>query len=209
MSLATWATYTLFVFFFMIVPGPSHLLMISNSMASGFRRSVACAAGDLSANTIQILIAGFGIGLASGYGPVLFALKLAGIAYLFYLGASMAYRSTYLGAQAKPLHEHAKPRATLFFQGFMTSIINPKAVIFFSALFPQFITPDQTIWPQLLALGLTYIVIDGAFLTIYGVSAHTVASRLSAYPRTIRIVPACIMLLTAVILGWRIMLHAV
>ena len=50
MSIDIWITYLGTVLVLMSIPGPSQLLMLSNSIANGFRRSVATAAGDLSAN---------------------------------------------------------------------------------------------------------------------------------------------------------------
>ncbi|MFT6270420.1 MAG: threonine/homoserine/homoserine lactone efflux protein [Alphaproteobacteria bacterium] len=58
MSFDTWLLYLGTILLFMSTPGPSHLLMISVSMSNGFSRSLATAAGDLSANAIQIVLAG-------------------------------------------------------------------------------------------------------------------------------------------------------
>ncbi len=58
MTTDTWLLYVGTVLIFMSTPGPSHLLMLSVSMSNGFHRSLATAAGDLSANAIQILLAG-------------------------------------------------------------------------------------------------------------------------------------------------------
>lgn len=200
MNFAVWAEYAAYVFLFMITPGPSHLLMISNSIGSGFSRSYACAVGDLSANSIQILIAGLGIGAISQYASFLLALKVAGVLYLLYSGAKMLYD----GAQTKMKAETAKSRGALFFQGFVTSIVNPKAVIFFSALLPQFIFGTDQIALQLAILGITYIIIDGSFLVFYGVSASSVANWLGEHSRIVRYVPGVIMVVTAIILGVRV-----
>ena len=200
MSFVTWAEYALYVFLFMVTPGPSHLLMIANSIGSGFNRSYACAAGDLSANTIQILIAGFGIGLIAFYGTFILALKIAGVAYLLYSGAKMLYD----GAQTKPKEEARKGKGTLYFQGFVTSIVNPKAIIFFTALFPQFIAVDQAIGAQLLVLGLTYIVIDGSFLLFYGLTASAAARKMGEHSAIVKFVPGVVMVITSIILAARI-----
>ena len=47
--------------FFATPPGPSQLLMISNSLRHGVRRSGWTVAGDLSANALQMLAAGLGL----------------------------------------------------------------------------------------------------------------------------------------------------
>ncbi len=48
-----WLAYVGTVLVLMSTPGPSHLLMIANNFANGFSRSLATAAGDLSANALQ------------------------------------------------------------------------------------------------------------------------------------------------------------
>ena len=61
MTLTTWTLFVGTVLLMMSTPGPSHLLMLSTSATNGFRRALATAAGDLSANAIQMLLAGFGL----------------------------------------------------------------------------------------------------------------------------------------------------
>ena len=61
MTTETWLLYVTTTLVFMSTPGPSHLLMLSTSMANGFRRSLATAAGDLTANALQMLAAGLGL----------------------------------------------------------------------------------------------------------------------------------------------------
>ena len=61
MPIEIWMVYVLTVLAFMSTPGPSQLLMLSNSGVHGFRPSLATAAGDLSANAIQMLLAGLGL----------------------------------------------------------------------------------------------------------------------------------------------------
>ena len=56
----------------------------------------------------------------------------------------------------------------LFRQGFVTSMANPFAVVFFAALFPQFIDQASPVLPQLLILGVTYLLVDGIILVAWG-----------------------------------------
>ena len=178
MTIQNWWLYVATVLVFMSTPGPSHLLMISVGMTNGFRRSLATGAGDLSANLIQMTLAGFGLAtvlLASEYGFTI--LKWCGVTYLAWMGirqivASFKHKGVVSEAPLVPLH-------TLWAKGFITSAANPKAVIFFAALFPQFIDHDVPIFNQTLILGETYIIIDGIFLACYGRSAHWLAQRLS------------------------------
>ena len=61
MTFETWAIYVLTVLALMSTPGPSQLLMLSNSGAHGFGRALSTAAGDLTANALQMLAAGLGL----------------------------------------------------------------------------------------------------------------------------------------------------
>lgn len=177
MTIEIWLTYLATVLAFMVTPGPSHLLMLSNSMAHGARRSLATAAGDLTANALQMLAAGLGLAailVASQH--ALSFVKWAGVAYLLWMGLRMWRQA----GRAKG-HAVAAPSAslkTLWGQGFLTSAANPKAVVFFAALFPQFIDPDAAFLPQFLALTVTYLIVDGAFRASYGISASWLARKL-------------------------------
>ena len=153
MTTDTWLLYVGTVLIFMSTPGPSHLLMLSVSMSNGFHRSLATAAGDLSANAIQILLAGLGL-------------------------AAVITGSRYGFAIIKWLDVLITSLRRLWFRGFVTSAANPKAVVFFAALFPQFLDPQSSLAPQIAILGATYIVIDGCFLASYGKGASWIAQRL-------------------------------
>ncbi len=175
MSFDVWVTYTLTLLVFMVTPGPSHLLMLSNSMAHGFRPSLATAAGDLSANALQITAAGLGLAsLVLASQEAFFVVKWAGVAYLVYLGIQKIRRAG-RGDRSAP---SAVRHGNLFLQGFLTSAVNPKAVVFFAGLFPLFLDPAEPLALQIFVLGATYILADGLFLCFYGASAAWLAQRL-------------------------------
>jgi threonine/homoserine/homoserine lactone efflux protein len=162
--------------FFASPPGPSQILMISNSLRHGWQRSLATVAGDLSANSIQMLAAAFGLAvLISQSALALQLIKWLGVAYLLYV----AYKT--FTAPAIDFTNTARNQVSLgrlYMQGFLTSATNPKAVLFFAALFPQFIDITLPIWPQLLVLGATYLLIDGLLLVAWGASAEKALSGL-------------------------------
>ncbi len=201
MPLDTWKLYTLTVLVFMITPGPSHLLMLSNSASHGFKRSLATAAGDLTANLLQMLAAGLGLAaILATAGGALAIVKWLGVAYLVFLGLRLFLRAG-RGANGSARFAPASLR-TLWLQGFVTSAANPKAVVFFAALFPQFIHRDEPFALQLAALSLTYIVIDGMFLSAYGAGAHWISSRFRGSARVwIERAGGSFMIVAAVLLG--------
>ncbi len=203
MTLEVWLLYIGTILLFMSTPGPSHLLMISVSMSNGFRRSLATAAGDLSANAIQILLAGFGLAaivMSSRYGFAI--VKWLGVAYLAWIGIRTILISFRDQGETQNI-----PRASLgnlWLRGFITSAANPKAVVFFAALFPQFIDPQRPVLAQILLLGSTYIVIDGLFLASYGKGASWIAERISDHFKNwIERISGLGLIVTAIILGLR------
>lgn len=183
MQIETWTLYVLTVLALMSTPGPSQLLMLSNSGVHGFKRSIATAAGDLCANALQMLAAGLGLAaVIAASATALTGIKWAGVAYLIWLGVRMIRR-----AKPEDPDNLGQPKRaslkTLWLQGFLTSAANPKAVVFFAALFPQFIAGDAGFWPQFLILSATYIVMDGMFLCAYGLGSNWIVRRFKGSAR--------------------------
>ncbi|SEK52769.1 Threonine/homoserine/homoserine lactone efflux protein [Roseovarius nanhaiticus] len=166
MSLETYLLYLAAVaVFFATPPDTSQLLIISNSIRHGVRRSLWTVFGDLSANAIQMTAAAFGLAAIIATSATAFALiKWLGVAYLAWIGLQLIL-SKESSMDAKPAKNSA---ARLYRQGFLTSMANPFAVVFFGALFPQFIDPAAQVLPQLAILGATYLVVDGVILMLWG-----------------------------------------
>jgi homoserine/homoserine lactone efflux protein len=178
MTIETWALYVGTVLLFMCTPGPSHLLMLSVSTSNGFQRSLATAAGDLTANVIQIVLAGLGLAAALNASKYGFSVvKWLGVSYLVWLGTRQIFKSFTTRGAAAPVFKASLK--SLWARGFITSAANPKAVVFFAALFPQFLSSTHSLFPQVLVLGFSYIVIDGIFLSAYGKCGNWIATKLS------------------------------
>jgi len=179
MLLETWLTYVIAVLAMMCTPGPSHLLMLSNSLQHGIQRSWLTAVGDLMANALQMLAAGLGLATVIRSRPDAFvAIKWLGVGWLLWLGYNMIRNA----AQSDTRHQPVSS-GQLWWQGFFTSAANPKAIIFFAALFPQFIRPTEPFWTQFGALAFTYLIIDGLFLIGYGVAATRLSRQMNAMRR--------------------------
>ena len=165
--------------FFASPPDTSQLLTISNSIRYGLRRSAFTIAGDLTANSVQMTCAAFGLAavIATSAGAFVW-IKWIGVAYLAWIGIQL-FRSKEkdFGVDAS----ESGTSARLFRQGFITSMANPFAVVFFGALFPQFIDPASPVLPQLLVLGGTYLFIDGAILILWGLFGIRAASVLKSH----------------------------
>lgn len=199
MVFETWITYVAAVLLLMSTPGPSQLLMLSNSAANGLGRGLFTAAGDLTANLLQMLAAGLGLAaVIAASGMALAVIKWLGVAYLMFLGLRTILRAESKASRAA----YIASRKALWTQGFITSAANPKAVVFFAALFPLFIDPALPFWSQFAILSATYLTIDGMFLTAYGGSASWLANRLTGPARLwMDRIGGSFMILAALLLG--------
>jgi threonine/homoserine/homoserine lactone efflux protein len=176
----TFETYLLYLgvlaAFFATPPDTSQLLIMSNAMRHGLRRSLATVAGDLSANVLQMSAAAFGLtAVIAASADALWIVKWLGVAYLVWIGLTLML------SKPEAVRTNAASQARLgilYRQGFLTSSANPYAVVFFGALFPQFIDPGMPVLPQLLVLGLTYLVVDGATLVLWGWLAQRTLGRI-------------------------------
>lgn len=176
METEIWLLYTSTVLILMSTPGPSQLLILSNSISHGFQRSLFTAAGDLSANFLQMIVASVGlVGVIQQSSEFFMVVKWGGVAYLTYLGLRLILSRT--GGSSSAV-EPVRSNRNLYWQGFITSAANPKAVIFFAALFPQFINPSEPLLVQFLILSSSYLTMDAIFLFSYGKSAEWISSKL-------------------------------
>ncbi len=188
--------------FFATPPDTSQLLIISNALRHGVRRSLWTVAGDLSANTIQMTAAAFGLAaIIATSASVLVWVKWLGVAYLAWIGLQLILSKP---RESGPSAAQSARPALLFRQGFLTSSANPFAVVFFGALFPQFIDPGAPILPQLLVLGGTYLVVDGGILIIWAALARQTLGRLTWMTGVwINRLSGCLMIAAATLLASR------
>jgi threonine/homoserine/homoserine lactone efflux protein len=177
MTLENWRLFVLMTFVVSATPGPNMLLVLSNSARFGLRAAMATMTGCMSALLLMMSISAAGLGALLQLFPAVFdALRLAGAAYLAYLGIK-SWRA--------PVAEHAvaatgmtaqvlKPGAHLR-QGMLVAASNPKAILFAVAFLPQFIDPQQAQLPQFGILLLTFAVIEVSWYFVYALSGKRMA----------------------------------
>jgi threonine/homoserine/homoserine lactone efflux protein len=146
-----------------VTPGQDTALTIRNTLAGGRKAGVRTAAGVSLGQSIWALAAAAGLtALLRASEPAFLALRLAGAAYLVYLGA-LALRSAIGGGQAG----HVLPRGGApLRQGLLSNLGNPKMAVFFTSLLPQF----GHSFPALIALGLAFCALTLAWLSAYAVA---------------------------------------
>ena len=198
MSFDTYLLYLgVLAVFFATPPDTSQLLIVSNSLRHGLRRTLATVAGDLTANSMQMTAAAFGLtAVIAASANAIWVIKWAGVAYLVWIGVQLILKSK------TSVEPKAAAPGRLFRQGFFTSSANPYAVVFFGALFPQFIDAGAPVLPQLLVLGVTYLVVDGVILVLWGwLATRALRSIRSVSTPLINKISGGLMIAAAVLLG--------
>jgi homoserine/homoserine lactone efflux protein len=141
-------------------PGAGAINTMSNSLTSGFRRSIWGILGQQAALVVHVVIVALGVGVLVASSPVAFnVIRYAGAAYLVYLGIRQFLSKPDLDQeQAAAMGD--EPAWSMFRRGLWVNLLNPKAIVFFLAFMPQFIRPEQPLLPQYLVLTATVVAID-------------------------------------------------
>ncbi len=200
MALSTWWLFLLMTFVVSATPGPNMLLVMSSSARFGLRPAIVTMCGCMSALMAMMGISAAGLGALLHTFPAVFdALRLAGAAYLAYLGIK-SWRSPVPEStdEAAPQAQPAAQTAALFRQGFLVAASNPKAILFAAAFFPQFINPQEAQLPQFAILLATFAVIEISWYFVYAISGK----QLSTYLRRANVLRAFNRLTGGVFVGF-------
>lgn len=156
-------------------PGVDFVYTVTRTLQHGWRGGVAAAFGISSGCVVHALAAALGLAAVLATSAVAFTfIKWAGAVYLLWLAWGMLRTA----AVDQSVEGHAAPAgpaspATIFWQGFLTNVLNPKVALFFLALLPQFIDGDATDKPlAFLFLGAVFVVNGTLFLLALVALAH-------------------------------------
>ena len=121
-----------------VTPGQDTALTIRNALAGGRRGGFFTAAGVATGQATWTVAAAAGVAaLLQASEPAFLAVRLAGSAYLVYLGAQTLLRAFRGRRTDHCVRRHATGRGA-FRQGVFSNLGNPKMAIFFTSLLPQF-----------------------------------------------------------------------
>ncbi|RFP08837.1 LysE family translocator [Duganella sp. BJB488] len=148
-----------------IMPGPDSLLIMTRSATQGWRAGSAAALGIGAGTMIHIFAAALGLSALLATSAAAFTVvKWIGAAYIVYVGigmlrARLRTEDDDAAAAEIAVRGAAQPLAyrKIFFQGFLTNVLNPKVALFFLAFVPQFISADSASKP------LAFIVLGCIF----------------------------------------------
>ncbi len=149
---------------FAYIPGPAMLYSAAQAMARGTRGGLMAVLGIHVGGYVHVIAAAAGLSVLFHAVPTLYAVvKLAGAAYLVWLGISFFRKKAEDGAPALAMPAKSTRRA--FIESVIVDVLNPKTAIFFVAFLPQFIDPAAAlpVWAQFLILGtMTNLIFTSA-----------------------------------------------
>jgi threonine/homoserine/homoserine lactone efflux protein len=155
----------------LVVPGPSVLYVVTQSVSHGRRAGIASVAGITTGTLVHIAAATVGLSALLASSAVAFdVVKYLGAAYLIVIGVRRL-----AGLEGTQDERARGPRnlGRLYRQGIVVNTLNPKTALFFLAFLPQFVDPSRGVaWVQILLLGLLFATLgflsDGTWALVAG-----------------------------------------
>ena len=183
-------------------PGPDSLSVLSIGLARGRREAMQFALGVGTGCLTHTLWAALGVAAVVAASENLFtAIKLAGAAYLLWLGVGALRSPGAMVERAAPLPAAGAGQARQegrsdpergrglrrFVQGFVNNSLNPKVMLFFIAFLPQFV--DPALGPaslQMLELGAGFALMTAASYVLLGAASGRVGETFVRRPALAR-----------------------
>jgi threonine/homoserine/homoserine lactone efflux protein len=181
--------FALISFALIVVPGPNVLFVISRSLMLGRAAGVGTALGGQIGVYLQVAAVAFGVGTLVERSVALFTvIKLAGAAYLVYLGVQAIRHRRSLTAALDP-DVQRKSIGTIVGDAIAVGASNPKAIVFFAAVLPQFVERSAGhVSVQMLLLGAVFVAIAVASDSSWAVAAGTARAWIARSQRRLELV---------------------
>ncbi|MEM9146430.1 MAG: LysE family translocator [Pseudomonadota bacterium] len=180
MDLELWLAFAVASAVLLAIPGPTVMVVVAQALArgraSGWITVPGVVLGDFTAMTISL--AGAGAVLAAS-ATLFTALKLAGAAYLIWLGIQL-WRNPPQALEPSALDTETgrQTNRRLFWQSYVVTALNPKSIVFFVAFVPQFLDPTAPLLVQFVVLEATFLALAGLNTALWAVAAGALRSRI-------------------------------
>ena len=168
MSMETYGAFVIAAMIVLVIPGPTIILVISQSASHGRRAVLPLAAGVTLGDFTAMVLSLLGLGAVLAASAALFTiLKWIGAVYLIYLGIKL-WRSEPTPQDLESLSAAVSSRR-FFTSAYVVTALNPKSIVFFVAFLPQFVNHLAPIAFQLIVLGATFLILAAlsAGLTVF------------------------------------------
>ncbi|MEI2417903.1 LysE family translocator [Orrella sp. JC864] len=155
----------------LVIPGPSVLYIVAQSIEQGRRAGLVSDLGIHTATLVHVGAAALGLSALLASSALAFGIvKYAGAAYLVWLGLKK------LCTPPTPAAIDAAPRrrryARLYRDGFIVNLLNPKTALFFLAFLPQFVDVGRGhVAMQIVFLGLLFTALGLVSDACYALAA--------------------------------------
>ncbi|HVW93190.1 MAG TPA: LysE family translocator [Devosia sp.] len=177
-SLPTLLAYFAACFVLAIVPGPTVTVVVATSLARGTKAGLMNILGTQIGMFSMVVVVAFGLEAVVAFmGWAFDWIKLAGAAYLIWIGINMLRSNGQLG-EGRAAPERTPLQDAM--RGFFVIWSNPKALIFLGALLPQFVDRSHPAFPQIIALGLIFMATATTTDSMYAVLAGRMRHLLTA-----------------------------
>jgi threonine/homoserine/homoserine lactone efflux protein len=161
-----------------VTPGPDMALVLRNGLTLGRRAAFRTSVGVIAGMLVWALAAALGVAaILHASANAFTVLKLAGAAYLVFLGARAlldALRGTGTFAAA----DDRSRSGSSFRQGLLSNLLNPKMAVVFTTLIPQFVEPGDPAAARTLLLATILIGMGFVWLTGYALLVSRVGELL-------------------------------
>jgi threonine/homoserine/homoserine lactone efflux protein len=154
-----------------VTPGVDMALVSKNALLHGRRVALLTALGINAGIVVWTAAAALGVAaLIRASATAFTVLKLAGAAYLVYLGLQTIWLSRRghrrNGGADDPGARRLGPPSG-FRQGLLSNLANPKIAVFFTSFIPQFVSPGQSVVLNSLALGAIFNLLGVVWLVVF------------------------------------------
>jgi threonine/homoserine/homoserine lactone efflux protein len=159
-----------------VTPGPDMAYIIGRSVQLGWRGGAVAALGISIGCLVHVFAAAIGLSALLMASSAAFALvKWAGAAYLCFIGVKMLLSRPQAPADDAVTASSALSLRQVFWQGWLTDVLNPKVALFFLAFLPQFVAADAPHKAAAFAL-LGLIFVCNGTLWCLGVAAFAASA---------------------------------
>ena len=177
MATEIWLTYVLVAVTFLLVPGPTILLVISYSLLRGRKAILALVLGVGFGDLTAIILSFLGVGmLLETVATAFLVFKWFGAAYLIWLGIRMWHSASEVLELSESMNNQAWRE--ILQHAYVTTALNPKSIVFFLAFMPQFMKLDLPFLPQAILLGATFLVLAILSVVTYSLLASYAGQQL-------------------------------
>ncbi|MGG5574425.1 LysE family translocator [Vibrio diazotrophicus] len=170
MSIHIWLTFVLTASLILIIPGPTIIYVVGQSLKYGHKASVPLSIGVILGDAMCITLSLLGLStFLSIFSTAFIVIKYLGATYLIYLGIKMFMASSNISTQT--VDSSAYNSKKLFKDVFLVNALNPKGIIFYSAFMPQFVITPNDIAYQFSILAITFLCLALINVTFYSLLA--------------------------------------